>query len=151
MRLGHVHLKVADVGEATEFYCGLLGLEVTADGRPMGLPMAFLADAAYHHAIAVNSMHSGGGSAAPDGHTGLYHVAFVYDGRDALVAAVDRLFEAGYPVEAATDHGATVSVYLSDPDGNGVELYYDRPPDQWRDDEGRPVPRNDPIDPRVLP
>jgi catechol 2,3-dioxygenase len=151
MRLGHVHLRVADVARSTDFYCGLLELDMSADGRELGLPIAFLADDAYHHSIAVNSMYSPGGSAPPDGHTGLHHVAFAYEDRDALVAAVRRVTEAGYPLDGAQDHGATVSVYLDDPDGNGVELYYDRPPEDWHDENGRPVLKAEPIDPHRLP
>jgi catechol 2,3-dioxygenase len=139
VRIGHVHLKVSDLDRAVAFYRDGLGLGVTADGREVGLDAAFLAAGDYHHHVAINTWESAGGSPPPPGHTGLYHVAFVYPDRRELGRAVRRLIDRGFPIDHGTDHGATVSVYLSDPDGNGVELYYDRPRAEWFDAAGRPV------------
>jgi len=139
VRVGHVHLRVADLDRALAFYRDALGLGVTADGREVGLAAAFLAAGDYHHHIGLNTWESAGGTPAPPGHTGLYHVAFLYPDRRELGRAVRRLLDHDWPIEHATDHGGTVSVYLSDPDGNGVELYYDRPRADWFDADGRPV------------
>jgi catechol 2,3-dioxygenase len=138
MRIGHVHLKVADLDRAIGFYRDVLGLELTADGREAGFDVAFLADGGYHHYVGLNASDSAAGE-PPLGHTGLYHVAFVYPDREALAAAVRRVIDHRHPIDHGTDHGATVSVYLSDPDGNGVELYYDRPRAAWFGADGRPV------------
>jgi catechol 2,3-dioxygenase len=151
VEIGHVHLSVADLDRSTDFYRDGLGLDVTADARPVGIPVVFLAHGDYHHHVGLNAFESAGAEPAPEGHPGLYHVAFVYPDRDALVAAVDRLEGHGYGVDRGRDHGATVSVYLYDPDRNGIELYYDRPREHWYDDDGNPVLRNDAIDPRELP
>ncbi len=145
-RLGHVHLRVADLDRATRFYRDVLGLAVTADGRPIGLPAVFLASGDYHHHLALNTFENAGGTPPPAGHTGLHHVAFVYDDRAALADVVRRAQDAGHSIDAAEDHGATVSVYLRDPEGNGVELYYDRPRETWTDEHGRPVLKAEPID-----
>jgi catechol 2,3-dioxygenase len=150
MRIGHVHLKVADLDRAIAFYRDVLGLSVTADGREAGFDAAFLATGDYHHHIGLNSFDSAGGEPPPPGHTGLYHVAFVYPDREALAGAVQRVINHGHPIDHGTDHGATVSVYLSDPDGNGIELYYDRPRQAWFDDNGRPVLKLDYFDPVEL-
>lgn len=150
MRIGHVHLKVADLDRAIAFYRDVLGLSVTADGRKAGFDAAFLAAGDYHHHIGLNSFESAGGSPPPPGHTGLYHTAFMYPDRDALADAVQRVLAHGHPIDHGTDHGATVSVYLADPDGNGIELYYDRPRDHWFDDDGRPVLKLDCFDPAEL-
>jgi catechol 2,3-dioxygenase len=139
VRIGHVHLKVSDLDRAVAFYRDALGLGVTADGREVGLDAAFLAAGDYHHHVAINTWESAGGSPPPPGHTGLYHVAFLYPDRRELARAVQRLIDHGFPIDHGTDHGATVSVYLSDPDGNGVELYYDRPRAEWFGADGRPV------------
>jgi catechol 2,3-dioxygenase len=139
VRIGHVHLKVSDLDRAVAFYRDALGLGVTADGREVGLDAAFLAAGDYHHHVAINTWESAGGSPPPSGHTGLYHVAFLYPDRRELGRAVRRLIDKGFPIDHGTDHGATVSVYLSDPDGNGVELYYDRPRAAWFGADGRPV------------
>jgi catechol 2,3-dioxygenase len=138
-RIGHVHLRVADLDRALAFYRDALGFGVTADAREIGLDMVLLAAGDYHHHIGLNSFESAGGTAPPPGHTGLYHTAFVYPDRRELGRAVRRLLDHGVAIEHATDHGGTVSVYLDDPDGNGVELYYDRPRADWFDAEGRPV------------
>ena len=117
------------------------GFGLTADGREAGVDAAFLAAGDYHHHIGLNTFESAGGTPPPPGHTGLYHVAFVYPDRRELGRAVQRLLDHGHPIDHATDHGGTVSVYLADPDGNGVELYYDRPRADWFDAGGRPSSR----------
>ena len=150
MRIGHVHLKVADLDRAIAFYRDALGLNVTVDGREYGFDAAFLAAGDYHHHIGLNSFDSAGGAPPPAEHTGLYHVAFVYPDRDGLADATRRVLTHGYPIDHGTDHGATVSVYLADPDGNGIELYYDRPRQDWFDDDGRPVLKLDYFDPTEL-
>ena len=147
MRIGHVHLKVADLDRAIAFYRDVLGLSVTADGREAGFDAAFLAAGDYHHHSGLNSFDSAGGEPPRPEHTGLYHVAFVYPDRDGLAEATRRVLAHGYPIDHGTDHGATVSVYLADPDGNGIELYYDRPRQDWFDDDGRPVLKLDYFDP----
>jgi catechol 2,3-dioxygenase len=139
VRIGHVHLRVGDLDRALGFYRDALGLGVVADGREAGIDAVFLAAGDYHHHVALNAFESAGGGAPPAGHTGLYHLALLYPDRRELGRALERLVHCGYPVEHATDHGATVSVYLSDPDGNGVELYYDRPRADWFGPGGRPV------------
>jgi catechol 2,3-dioxygenase len=139
VRVGHVHLRVADLDRALAFYREGLGLGVVADGRPLGVDAAFLAAGDYHHHIALNTWESAGGSPPPAGHTGLDHLALLYPDRRELARAIRRLLDAGYAVDHATDHGATVAAYLRDPDGNGVELYYDRPREDWFDAAGRPV------------
>jgi catechol 2,3-dioxygenase len=150
VRVGHVHLRVSDLDRAIGFYRDALGLGVTADGREAGLDAAFLAAGDYHHHVGLNTWESAGGTLPPPGHTGLYHVAFLYPDRRELGHAVRRLLDHGWPVDHATDHGGTVSVYLTDPDGNGVELYYDRPRSDWFDADGRPVLKNDHFDAREL-
>jgi catechol 2,3-dioxygenase len=150
VRVGHVHLKVADLDRAIAFYRDGLGLSVTADGRPMGIDAAFLAAGDYHHHIALNTFESADGAPPPSAATGLYHVAFVYPDRRELARAVKRLVDHGFPPDHATDHGATVSVYLEDPDGNGVELYYDRPRERWFGADGRPVLKADHFDFREI-
>jgi catechol 2,3-dioxygenase len=148
VRVGHIHLKVADLDRSLAFYRDALGFEVIADARAVGLDAAFLAAGDYHHHIAINTWESAGAAPPPPGHTGLYHVAFLYPDRRELVRAVLRLRDHGHRIDQYSDHGGTVAVYLDDPDGNGVELYYDRPRDTWRDADGRPVLRADrfPID-----
>jgi catechol 2,3-dioxygenase len=150
VRVGHVHLRVSDLDRAIGFYRDALGLGVTADGREAGLDAAFLAAGDYHHHVGLNTWESAGGTPPPPGHTGLYHVAFLYPDRRELGHAVRRLLDHGWPVDHATDHGGTVSVYLTDPDGNGVELYYDRPRSDWFDADGGPVLKNDHFDAREL-
>src|ERR671924_1236943 len=149
VRVGHVHLRVADLDRALAFYRDGLGFGVVADARVIGLDMAFLAAGDYHHHVGLNTFDSAGGP-PPPGHTGLYHVAFVYPDRRELGRAVQRLLDYGHPIDHGTDHGGTVSVYLADPDGNGVELYYDRPRTEWFDAEGRPVLKADRFDYREL-
>src|SRR6188768_2075062 len=133
--IGHVHLKVADLDRSLAFYSGVLGFELTAR---MGPSAAFLSAGGYHHHIGLNTWESRGGSAPPSGHTGLYHLAILYPGRRQLAGALKRLLDAGVPLDGASDHGVSEALYLRDPDGNGVELYWDRPPDQWpRTPDGR--------------
>jgi catechol 2,3-dioxygenase len=134
-RIGHVHLKVADLDRALRFYRDVLGFELT---QRCGAQAAFLSAGGYHHHIGLNTWESQGGSPPPDGSTGLYHLAIVYPTRAALADALRRLIFAGIPLEGASDHGVSQALYLRDPDGNGVELYWDRPEDQWpRDDHGQ--------------
>jgi catechol 2,3-dioxygenase len=139
VRVGHVHLRVAELDRALAFYRDALGFGVTADARHAGLEMVLLAAGDYHHHIGLNTFDSLGAAPPPAGHTGLYHVALLYPDRRELARAVRRLLEHGYPIDHATDHGGSVSVYLSDPDGNGLELYYDRPRADWLDAAGRPI------------
>ena len=134
VRIGHVHLKVADLDRALAFYCGVLGFEVT---QRYGNEAAFISAGGYHHHIGLNTWDSKGGSPPPPGTTGLYHVAIVYPTRAALADAMNRLLVAGVPLTGASDHGVSEALYLDDPDGNGVELYWDRPRSQWpRDASG---------------
>jgi catechol 2,3-dioxygenase len=126
--IGHVHLKVADIDRALEFYVGVLGFDVMAR---MGDQAAFISAGGYHHHIGLNTWESRGGSPPPPGTTGLYHVAIRYPSRAALGGALKRLIEAGIPLDGASDHGVSEALYLHDPDHNGVELYHDRPRDEW--------------------
>jgi catechol 2,3-dioxygenase len=126
--IGHVHLKVADLERALGFYAGVLGLEVT---QRMGNQAAFLSAGGYHHHIGLNTWESEGGEAPAPGTTGLYHLAIRYPTRATLADAWRRLQSAGIPLEGAADHGVSEALYLRDPDGNGVELYTDRPRDEW--------------------
>jgi catechol 2,3-dioxygenase len=150
VRIGHVHLRVAELARAVAFYRDVLGFEVTGDASAAGLPLALLAAGDYHHHIALNTFRSAGGTPAPQGHTGLHHVAILYPGRPALARAVKRILACGYPIDAGEDHGATISVYLRDPDGNGLELYYDQPRELWLEPDGTPVMRAQPFDVRSL-
>ncbi|NJY62723.1 glyoxalase [Salinimicrobium sp. CDJ15-81-2] len=133
-RIGHVHLKVSDLERALDFYNGLLGFEVT---QKMGDSAAFLSAGGYHHHIGLNTWHSKGGPEAPKNAVGLYHTAIVYENRKDLAMILQRLIEVEYPLTGAADHGVSEGIYLNDPDGNGVELYYDRPRTEWpKDYEG---------------
>jgi catechol 2,3-dioxygenase len=125
--IGHVHLKVADLERALRFWHDVLGFDVTQRTDSA----AFLSAGGYHHHIALNTWESKGGSPPPPGTTGLYHVAVRFPDRAALAAALRRVLEAGIPIDGATDHGVSEAIYLRDPDGNGVELYRDRPPEEW--------------------
>jgi catechol 2,3-dioxygenase len=142
-RIGHVHLKVADLERAIAFYRDVLGFDVT---QRYGTRAAFLSAGGYHHHIGLNTWESAGARPPPAGHTGLDHVAFLYPDRHELGRAVRRLQDAGYPVHHASDHDGTVSVYLDDPDGNGIELYFDRPRETWFDADGRPILKSERID-----
>jgi catechol 2,3-dioxygenase len=134
VRIGHVHLKVSDLERAIDFYCGVLGFELK---QRYGNRAAFLAAGGYHHHIGLNTWESKGGNRPPPGATGLYHVAFVYPGRAALADALKRLDSAGIALTGASDHGVSEALYLDDPDGNGIELYWDRAEPDWpRDADG---------------
>ena len=148
VRIGHVHLRVADLDRATSFYRDVLGFDLTAYGSDH--EHAFLSAGGYHHHIAMNTWHSKGGTPPPEGHTGLQHFAILYPDRRELARAVERLLERGYPIGVGQDHGVSISVYLSDPDGNGIELYYDRPSNEWFDSRGNPNMKAEPFDPRDL-
>lgn len=133
-RIGHVHLKVADLDRALAFYCGVLGFEIT---QRYGTQAAFISAGGYHHHIGLNTWESKGGSRPPPGTTGLYHTAILYPDRAALADALKRLMAAGVALTGASDHGVSEALYLDDPDGNGVELYWDRPQAEWpRDASG---------------
>jgi len=128
VRIGHVHLKVSDLNRALAFYCGILGFELT---QRYGSQAAFISAGGYHHHIGLNTWESRGGSPPPPGSTGLYHVAILYPTRAALADALKRLLVAGIPLDGASDHGVSEALYLRDPDGNGVELYWDRDEGCW--------------------
>ena len=128
VRIGHVHLKVADLERSLRFYCGVLGFQVT---QRYGTQAAFVSAGGYHHHIGLNTWESLGGSPPPAGATGLYHVAILYPSRRALADALRRLIAAGIPLDGASDHGVSEAIYLRDPDDNGVELYWDRPQERW--------------------
>lgn len=128
VRIGHVHLKVADIERALAFYHGVLGFDVV---QRMGDSAAFVSAGGYHHHIGLNTWESRGGKPPPAGTTGLYHVAILYPTRAALADALRRLIAAKIPLEGASDHGVSEALYLSDPDGNGLELYWDRPVEEW--------------------
>lgn len=127
-RIGHVHLKVADLERALSFYCGVLGFELT---QRFGSQVAFVSAGGYHHHIGLNTWESKDGSPPAAGSTGLYHLAILYPTRAALADALRRLHAAGVPLDGAADHGVSEALYLRDPDGNGVELYWDRPQEAW--------------------
>ena len=146
--IGHVHLKVADLERAIAFYSGVLGFELV---QRMGRQAAFLSAGGYHHHIGLNTWESAAGSPPPRGATGLYHVAIRYPDRAALADALRRLIEAHVPLEGAADHGVSEALYLRDPDNNGIELYWDRPRDQWpRDADGELRMVSDPLDVAAL-
>ncbi|MGH6925861.1 MAG: VOC family protein [Propylenella sp.] len=133
-RIGHVHLKVADLDRALAFYCGVLGFELT---QRYGPGAAFVSAGGYHHHIGLNTWQSRGGSPPAPGTTGLYHVAILYPTRAALGDALRRLIKAKIPLDGASDHGVSEALYLRDPDQNGIELYWDRPREVWpRDPDG---------------
>ena len=148
VRIGHVHLKVADLERAIAFYSGVLGFEVT---QRIGRSAAFLSAGGYHHHIGLNTWESRGGSPPPRGSTRLFHVALLYPSRAALADALKRLTSAGVPLDGAADHGTGEALYLRDPDGNGVELYVDRPQAEWpRNDDGSLAMVTEPLDLRAL-
>lgn len=128
VRIGHVHLKVADLDRALGFYCGVLGFEVI---QRYGAQAAFVSAGGYHHHIGLNTWESLGGSPPPPGSTGLFHTAILYPTRALLADALTRLMAAGIALDGASDHGVSEALYLSDPDRNGVELYWDRPREAW--------------------
>ena len=144
VRIGHVHLKVADLDRAVNFYHGVLGFVIT---QRWGKQAAFLAAGGYHHHIGLNTWESLGGKPPPRGSTGLYHVAILYPTRALLGDALRRLMAAGIELDGAADHGVSEALYLRDPDQNGVELYWDKPQEQWpRDPEGNIAMYTRPLD-----
>jgi catechol 2,3-dioxygenase len=147
--IGHVHLKVADIDRALGFYRDVLGFELQ---QRMGDQAAFLSAGGYHHHLGLNTWESRGGQPPPRGTTGLYHVAIRYPDRAALADALKRLVDAEIPLEGASDHGVSVALYLRDPDDNGVELYYDRPREEWprAGDDGELAMISAPVDLRAL-
>lgn len=135
VRIGHVHLKVADLERALGFYCGVLGFELM---QRMGDQAAFVSAGGYHHHIGLNTWESAGGGPPAEGTTGLFHLAILYPTRAALADALRRLVKAGIALDGASAHGVSEALYLRDPDGNGVELYRDRPKSEWpRDSRGQ--------------
>ncbi len=147
-RIGHVHLKVADLDRAIGFYQGVLGFDLVTR---YGTQAAFLSAGGYHHHIGLNTWESLGGTPAPAGHTGLYHTAFLFPDRASLAAALQRVIDAGIAIDGSADHGVSEAVYLRDPDGNGVELYHDRDEADWpRDADGKLAMSNSRLDLRAL-
>jgi catechol 2,3-dioxygenase len=144
VRIGHVHLKVADLERSLAFYCGVLGFQLT---QRYGPGAAFVSAGGYHHHIGLNTWESRAGKPPPPGTTGLYHVAILYPDRQALADALRRLIEHQIPLDGAADHGVSEALYLQDPDGNGLELYVDRDPAEWpRDAKGELEMTNAPLD-----
>lgn len=131
-RIGHVHLKVSDLQRSLQFYNGLLGFEIT---QMYGEQAAFISAGGYHHHIGLNTWNSKGAPPADRQAVGLYHTAIVYPQRKDLAAILKRLLEEDYPITGAADHGVSEAIYLDDPDGNGVELYWDRPREEWPENE----------------
>lgn len=147
-RIGHVHLKVSDLDRAIAFYSGVLGFEITQRYGPQA---AFLSAGGYHHHIGLNTWESKGGKPPAPGTTGLYHTAILFPDRASLGAVLKRVIEAGIPLDGAADHGVSEALYLRDPDGNGVELYRDRPETEWpRDAQGNLAMVNAPVDLHAL-
>ena len=146
--IGHVHLKVADIERALDFYVGVLGFEEQAR---YGHQAAFLSAGGYHHHIGLNTWESQGGTPPPPGHTGLYHAAIRYPDRKSLADALRRLADAGVRLDGASDHGVSEALYLRDPDGNGLELYRDRPKEEWpRNQDGSLGMLTQPLDVQAL-
>jgi catechol 2,3-dioxygenase len=144
VNIGHIHLTVADLDKSLKFYRGLLGFEITSN---FDNQVVFLSAGGYHHHIGLNTWAGKGAPHPPEGHTGLYHFALLYPNRKELARILKRLFEVNYAIEGASDHGISESVYLKDPDGNGIELYADRAPDQWPvNDEGHLLMTTKPLD-----
>lgn len=143
-RIGHVHLKVANIERALDFYCGVLGFTLT---QRYGSRAAFVAAGGYHHHIGLNTWESKDAPPPPPGRTGLYHLAILYPSRAALGDALRRLNDAGIPLDGAADHGVSEALYLRDPDQNGIELYWDRVPEEWpRTPDGELAMVSDPLD-----
>jgi catechol 2,3-dioxygenase len=144
-RIGHLNLRVTNLDRATDFYRDVLGLTVTCYGPAIGLPIVFLAFGAYHHHVALNWFYDDSSHSKPARHGGLNHFAIVHDDEVSLANAVQRLSMHGHRIEDARDHGSTLSVYLRDPDGNGIELYWDRPRSEWFDATGQLVIKSAPL------
>ncbi|KMK66274.1 VOC family protein [Puniceibacterium sp. IMCC21224] len=143
-RIGHVHLRVADLDRAIMFYRDVMGFDVM---QQYGAQAAFLSAGGYHHHIGLNTWDSRGGQAPAPGTTGLYHVAFVYPDRRALAQILQNVLDAGVPLRGAADHGVSQAVYFNDPDGNGIEIYWDRAQTEWpRDASGQLKMVNTPLD-----
>jgi catechol 2,3-dioxygenase len=143
-RIGHVHLKVSDLERSVKFYRDVLGFDVTTR---MGRQAAFLSAGGYHHHIGLNTWESAGGSPPPSGSTGLYHLAILLPDRRELARTLRRILDNKWPIGGAGDHGVSEAIYLADPDGNGIELYVDRPQEQWpHDSEGKTVMYTRPLD-----
>ncbi len=143
-RIGHVHLKVSNLDRSLQFYCGVLGFELT---QRYGAQAAFVSAGGYHHHIGLNTWESEGGLPPPPRCTGLYHLAVLFPIRAGLAEALRRLRSAGITLDGASDHGVSEALYLRDPDGNGVELYWDRPPEEWpRDESGGLAMTTRPLD-----
>lgn len=132
-RVGHIHLTVSDLDRSLAFYRDLLGFEISAR---FGDSAVFLSAGGYHHHIGLNTWAGKGATPAPGGHTGMYHVAFLYPSRLELAKVLKNLMDAKYPLDGSADHGVSEAIYLRDPDGNGVELYVDRPRKEWKVGEG---------------
>src|SRR6185436_18287809 len=148
VRIGHVHLKVAELERALDFYCGVLGFELQ---QRWGREAAFISAGGYHHHIGLNTWESKGGPPPPPGSTGLYHTAILFPTRAALAQALERVLKAGISLDGAADHGVSEALYLRDPDDNGVELYWDRPRDEWpRDPSGNISMFTGPLDLQAL-
>lgn len=128
-RVGHIHLTVSDLDRSLAFYRDLLGFEISAR---YGDSAVFLSAGGYHHYIGLNTWAGKGATPAPKGHTGMYHVAFLYPSRLELAKVLKKLLDAKYPLDGSADHGVSEAIYLRDPDGNGVELYVDRPRKEWK-------------------
>ncbi|SFR99408.1 VOC family protein [Yoonia litorea] len=142
--VGHIHLRVSDLDRAIAFYRDILGFEVT---QQYGKQAAFLGAGGYHHHIGLNTWESLGATPPPPGHTGLYHSAFLYPDRKALAEVLKRVLDAGIPLDGAADHGVSEAIYLRDPEQNGVEIYVDKPHDDWpRDKDGDLQMVNDRLD-----
>ena len=148
VRIGHVHLKVSDLDRSLQFYCDVLGFELMAR---IGTQAAFISAGGYHHHLGLNTWESLGGAPPPRGTTGLYHVAILFPSRAALADAYRRLQAAGISLDGASDHGVSEALYLHDPDHNGLELYCDRPKEEWpRDQDGEFTMVNRPLDVKGL-
>jgi catechol 2,3-dioxygenase len=145
-RIGHIHLRVADLERATRFYRDMLGFKVKFYGPDVELPLVLMAAGIYHHHIALNCFQGAGATPPPEGHTGLHHFAILYPNEVSLARAAARLRKFGHSIDCGRDHGGSFSLYLCDPDGNGIELYYDRPQDTWVDEQGRPVIKSESFD-----
>jgi len=141
--IGHVHLRVSDLQRAVDFYTSIIGLEVQVQGETA----AFLSSQGYHHHLGLNTWNSLGAQPGPKGHPGLYHTAFLYPDRAALATALRRVLSAGVSLTGKADHGVSEAIYFNDPDGNGVELYWDRAREDWpRDGAGNLLLSNTPLD-----
>lgn len=147
-RIGHLHLKVTDLKQSLDFYCGLLGFELV---MTYGNDAAFISAGGYHHHIGLNTWESKGGKPAPKNTAGLYHTAILYPTRQELARILSRLIDSGYPLTGAADHGVSEAIYLDDPDQNGVELYWDRPKELWpKDSSGDLIMYTRPLDVKGL-